>query len=119
MPGNYLRVGELFILNCGVQIPTRSFNNNKSKTGEMNTTKFTCGFQRAWAEKCQTPVDKTGDHCPCHTWDCVSCGEPATRDCPDTGQFVCGCPICDNCEHTTTLKNDRIHHIHRIKQEKQ
>ena len=34
-----------------------------------------------------------------HTQICVSCGEPATHDCHQTGQFVCGAPLCDKCEH--------------------
>lgn len=30
---------------------------------------------------------------------CGSCGAPATHDCDETGQFVCGVPLCGECEH--------------------
>lgn len=30
---------------------------------------------------------------------CASCGNQATRTCEETGQFVCGANLCDECEH--------------------
>lgn len=55
-----------------------------------------CGFDEAWIGKCKNT-------CPCEkhgNLKCISCNEIATRSCDETGQFVCGAPLCDNCEHT-------------------
>lgn len=55
-----------------------------------------CGFDEAWIGKCKHEK-------PCAKHDgliCVSCGNPATHSCYETGQFVCGFPVCDDCEHT-------------------
>ena len=54
-----------------------------------------CGFGQAWVGPCKNPK-------PCEkhaALECVSCGAPATRSCDETGQFVCGEPLCDHCEH--------------------
>lgn len=56
----------------------------------------TCGFEEAWIGNCK-------NECPCEkhaALKCVSCGEKATRSCDQTGQFCCGAPLCDDCEHT-------------------
>lgn len=29
---------------------------------------------------------------------CISCGGQATHECSYSGQFVCGYPLCDDCE---------------------
>jgi hypothetical protein len=55
-----------------------------------------CGFNEAWIGKCKNPK-------PCEKHKdkvCESCGKPATQSCESTGQFVCGAPLCDDCEHT-------------------
>ena len=37
---------------------------------------------------------------------CVSCGAKATRRCNSAlSSFVCGEPLCDNCEHVTDTEN--------------
>ncbi len=56
----------------------------------------TCGFAEAWVGKCKNakPCEEHAD------MKCVSCGEPATKTCDSTGQFVCGAPLCDECEHS-------------------
>ena len=51
---------------------------------------FICGFEKAWVGKCKTPVEAEGIRCPEHRMECCSCGAPATKDCAETGQFVCG-----------------------------
>lgn len=56
-----------------------------------------CGFSKAWIGKCNNKKGKCIEH---DGLKCSSCGESATRSCPETGQFVCGVPLCDNCEHT-------------------
>ena len=59
-----------------------------------------CGFDVAWVGKCRTMVEN-GTMCDEHKdIVCVSCGNPATHTCSETGQFVCGAPLCDECEHT-------------------
>lgn len=30
---------------------------------------------------------------------CICCGAPATHECEESKQFVCGFWLCDNCEH--------------------
>jgi len=60
-----------------------------------------CRFQQAWQGPCtQDVVDK--GFCSEHSkLFCASCGAKATHNCAETGQFVCGAPLCDDCEHTT------------------
>lgn len=62
---------------------------------------FICGFGLAWIGECEESVINEGERCENHKDEkCSSCGEPATHQCSETGQFVCGAPLCDNCEHT-------------------
>lgn len=63
--------------------------------------KFECGFNEAWIGACNVNVAIEGTRCEKHTQSCASCGAPATRSCSETGQFVCGAPLCDDCDHTT------------------
>lgn len=56
-----------------------------------------CGFDEAWIGKCKQIGNP---RCPKHEGRaCTSCGADATRNCPETGQFVCGADLCDECEH--------------------
>ena len=44
---------------------------------------------------------ETGDGIVCEKHaavKCQSCGEQATQECDYCGQFVCGSPLCENCE---------------------
>ena len=60
-----------------------------------------CGFDEAWRGKCKEPAEE-GCRCDKHKDEvCASCGTPATHSCYETGQFVCGVSLCDDCEHTT------------------
>lgn len=55
-----------------------------------------CNFSKAWVGNC-----KNEKPCKEHAEiKCGCCGGPATKECDETGQFVCGVPLCDNCEHT-------------------
>ena len=57
-----------------------------------------CRFNDSWAGRCGQPGEP---YCAKHTdLKCVSCGKQATQSCGETGQFVCGAPLCDDCEHT-------------------
>jgi hypothetical protein len=56
----------------------------------------TCNYDEAWRGKCKNA-------CPCSLHAdkvCVSCKAPAVRSCEETGQFVCGAPLCEECEHS-------------------
>lgn len=56
-----------------------------------------CTYDLAWIGRCKAPC--AGDRCEKHAAiKCASCGEPANRECSHTGQFVCGFPLCANCE---------------------
>lgn len=61
-----------------------------------------CRYSLAWRGPCRAPVELEGQHCDDHQREnCASCGASATGECSETmGPFVCGQPICDNCEHT-------------------
>jgi hypothetical protein len=55
-----------------------------------------CGFGLAWREPCENPKP-CSDHAELT---CQSCGATATHQCDETmGPFVCGCNLCDDCEH--------------------
>ena len=59
-----------------------------------------CKFDKAWIGQCKNEADESG-FCEEHKGiKCVSCGAQATHECGETGQFVCGAPLCDDCEHT-------------------
>ncbi len=60
-----------------------------------------CQFDKAWIGKCDNPTTEGSKYCKEHTdLKCCSCGKQATRECSETMQFVCGFPLCDDCEHT-------------------
>jgi hypothetical protein len=60
-----------------------------------------CNYEIAWVGKCKEPAVENGK-CEKHKNEkCCCCGKPATHSCYETGQFVCGAPLCDECEHTT------------------
>jgi hypothetical protein len=53
-----------------------------------------CGFDAAWIGPCEEMRP-----CPRHAdKKCGVCGIAATRECDHAGQFVCGYPLCDDCE---------------------
>jgi len=60
-----------------------------------------CKWTKAWVGRCNQPTVDGSEFCAEHQKACSSCGAPATHDCDETGQFVCGAPICGECEHTT------------------
>ena len=63
-----------------------------------------CAFDRAWCGPCSEYVDDEGDRCEEHRGKvCASCGAAASRECDKTmGPFVCGAPLCSDCEHTVS-----------------
>lgn len=61
-----------------------------------------CKFEKAWVGQCKNDAVKGADYCNEHLGKtCVSCGAQATHECCETGQFVCGCDLCDDCTHNT------------------
>jgi hypothetical protein len=59
-----------------------------------------CKYIKAWISACGKACGKN-EYCKEHSKaKCCSCGGKATNECGETGQFVCGAPLCDNCEHT-------------------
>lgn len=59
-----------------------------------------CKYNLAWIGDCKEPEVENG-MCEKHKdLKCRSCGKPATHECAETGQFVCGAELCDDCEHT-------------------
>ena len=78
-----------------------------------------CTFNLAWYGPCKAACE--GSVCNRHAAvKCCVCGEQATHECDHTGLFVCGVPLCKNCEgHTDTSKPAGgwgfMNHTHRQK----
>jgi hypothetical protein len=68
----------------------------KCKAADIEVVQEVCGFSEAWVGNCKNPKPC----CKHAKLVCVSCGNPATHSCDETGQFVCGANLCDECEHT-------------------
>lgn len=79
-----------------------------------------CTYVLSWIGQCKAACE--GNHCEKHkAVKCTVCGEHATHECDHTGQFVCGAPLCPNCEgHTDTTKPSGgwgfMNHSHRRKE---
>lgn len=70
---------------------------------EINTMQ--CKFTVAWVGQCKKTAVDEFDFCEEHQGEkCSSCGAQATHTCDETGQFVCGAPLCDECTHNTHLE---------------
>jgi hypothetical protein len=54
-----------------------------------------CTFIEAWVGRCENTIPCTQHK----NKTCGSCDAPATHNCAETDQFVCGFDLCDNCEH--------------------
>ena len=65
----------------------------------MKSKENKCLFDEAWVVVCGKSANVSG-FCDKHeNVKCVSCGSQATRTCSQTGQFVCGEPLCSCCTH--------------------
>jgi hypothetical protein len=65
-----------------------------------------CQFDLAWIGPCRKPVLEGATYCPKHEpVKCVSCGKPATRECGQTYQLVCGALLCNDCEDIGNMKH--------------
>ena len=67
----------------------------------------TCRFQFAYSvNRCGQPADASRI-CEGHQQvKCVSCKGQATNECSYCGQFVCGAPLCDDCQGTEDRGKD-------------
>lgn len=78
-----------------------------------------CQYQLAWQGQCN--ADCADRFCTVHQQvTCSVCWEQATHECEHTGQFVCGAPLCDNCEGHTDISKPTggwgfLNHAHRQK----
>lgn len=62
---------------------------------------FGCRYSLAWVGLCGQLKGESG-FCSQHTGvKCVSCSDQASHECSHTGQFVCGAPLCPDCEGKT------------------
>ena len=76
-----------------------------------------CKYDLAWHGPCSQHSES--DICESHSKiKCQVCGAQATKECAHTGQFVCGAPLCDNCEGFTDTSKPSggwgfANHIHK------
>lgn len=79
----------------GTPLPSPVDSLTKTRKEDRTMGNDTCGYGRAWIGPCEdpTPCEKHKDLV------CCSCGALSTHECAETGQFVCGCNLCDDCEH--------------------
>lgn len=59
---------------------------------------YSCRFVPAYSQACGRLTSNSNRICPLHTAVCAVCGALATNECSYCGQFVCGTPLCDDCE---------------------
>lgn len=84
----------------------------------------TCGFDGGYAGLCKEPAEP-GRFCPRHAaMRCISCGQSATQECSYEGQFVCGQPLCEDCEGWNDRSKDAgnwgfLNHSHRPRAQRQ
>jgi hypothetical protein len=67
--------------------------------------KKTCGFNMGYAGRCASKEVLENGQCKAHQNMCCICKEQlAIESCAHSGQFVCGAPTCDKCNHYKTHK---------------
>lgn len=77
-----------------------------------------CKFKLAWTNGCLEKEIEGSDYCEKHSkMKCCSCGEQATHECEETNQFVCGAPLCENCEDEISYKGtNTFRHVKKVDQ---
>lgn len=91
-----------------------------------------CKYDLAWCGPCGKPVVEGSEYCEAHHGkECTVCKHQAVRECSYTGQFVCGAPLCENCEGHENRPGDPgyttnpglgwgfMNHTHRAKPKKE
>tara|TARA_R110000744_G_scaffold46030_1_gene101978 strand:+ start:297 stop:671 length:375 start_codon:yes stop_codon:yes gene_type:complete len=71
----------------------------KRLSSQVETPTPICGFDMAYAGSCKSTKILDNGQCEKHQDKCCMCNKPATKSCSYAGQFVCGAPTCDNCNH--------------------
>lgn len=61
----------------------------------------TCGYSEPWIGICSNTASQCEKHDKLR---CVKCKKKAVRGCEETSQFVCGTPLCADCECACTVK---------------
>ena len=80
-----------------------------------------CRYEISWVGRCSRSAAEGSDYCHDHAGkQCCVCGEQASHECNHTGQFVCGAPMCVNCEPSTDTSKASgswgfMNHTHRRK----
>ncbi len=79
----------------------------------------TCNYSEAYRGRCGAP-GTVGERCERHAAVTCQCGAPATHECSYAGQFVCGRPLCDECEGWEDSSKSSgawgfMNHLHRRK----
>lgn len=86
---------------------------------------FGCRYQPAYTYSGCGALAGAGGLCARHaTVKCANCGDQATHECSYAGQFVCGAPLCADCEgwEDRTKAGGSwgfLNHRHRLKPAKQ
>lgn len=64
----------------------------------MKEAKEKCQYEKSWIGKCGK--EAVNGFCEEHSKvKCCKCGKKATKECEHTSQFVCGAPLCKDCDH--------------------
>lgn len=88
---------------------------------QKGASEFGCQYVPAYSSGCKAISVDEHRRCKAHTGKvCVSCGGPAMHECNHTGQFVCGAPLCRDCEgwNDTSKASGTwgfMNHSHRVK----
>lgn len=84
------------------------------------TAEFACRYYPAYSGRCGALAGESG-FCARHVGKtCCVCGDQAVSECNHTGQFICGAPLCADCEgwvDTTKAGGSWgfMNHSHRVK----
>ena len=89
-------------------------------TDRYATAEFGCRYLPAYSGRCGALAGESG-FCAHHVGkECRVCGVQATNECNHTGQFVCGTPLCSDCEGWVDTSKASgswgfMNHSHRVK----
>jgi hypothetical protein len=79
-----------------------------------------CGYDKAYVGKCKNMAGAKHSCVKHEQIHCGCCGKKASHECSYSGQFVCGAPLCDDCEGWEDLTKPAgnwgfLNHFHRVK----
>ena len=89
-------------------------------TDRNAAAEFGCRYRPAYANGCGALAGESG-FCANHVGKkCCVCGDQAANECNHTGQFVCGAPLCGDCEGWVDTSKAGgswgfMNHSHRVK----